>query len=396
MTNKEAEDLAYERYKIYRGKAKSQIGYLNMGYQPPTPQSIINLQKQQLASFHHKLSKQELDMIKDIITTSQSYQDKFQTEITKNLDKIEKWAASLWKNQDYKQENIDKLSADNQLKLYETLLREWKNVLKLLKKGEVNAAAKAQIQKFETAVTDLENSLSTKDTVDRNIINRAQSAAIYAKGYYLEQAGKEFYEKCFPQFKIVATGQMKSVRDGGTGPVDLANDLVIVSKDANYNGLTLNDFLKKIDSYKEEKPIVLNNDEVNLLQQGVSIQAKASKDKTVRVHNKGFSVSGWQNLAQQVGTIHGIMLEALFSIAKKNSNNIYVSHPDYAAIGNYLFSKELAKHLHGNSLYLLRDGLYDTYSLFQKEFKQKNYVRILNNTLHLKTGSSSDIGLRII
>ena len=46
-------------------------------------------------------------------------------------------------------------------------------------------------------------------------------------------------------------------------------------------------------------------------------------------------------------------------------------------------------------LYLLRDGLYDTYSLFEQQLSKNNYAKILNGKLHLKNGCGA-FGLRVI
>lgn len=398
MDDNDIISMIYEKYRIYRGKKAKENHTSSITYYPPSVQEIISIQKQQIANFHNRLTKDQLNTIKEIITAANANSAEFQNTITKTLDDIEKWAASLWKNPDYKKGNIDLQSAEHQMELYKKLLTEWKKILKYLEIGEsVNKQAGAQVTKFRQAVIDLENALKNKEPVSPKIISRAQSAAAYAKGYYLEQAGKDFYSKIFESLNVsvVATGQMKSVREGSSTPVDLASDLVITSKSAAYNGLTLQQFLQRVDNHEKEKAIVLNNDELGLIGQGISIQAKASRDKTVRIHNTAISAKNWAKFGMESGDTHGLVLQSLINDIDDN-NIIYKIHPDYTLMANYVFSKQLSKQLHDNYLYLLKDGLHDTYSMLEQQLKKNNYVRILNNEMHRIKGTTSAIGIRLI
>ena len=90
------------------------------------------------------------------------------------------------------------------------------------------------------------------------------------------------------------------------------------------------------------------------------------------------------------------MLKALFDIANssKTSKAIRVSHPDYTAIANYILSHKLQSMLHTNAFYMLRDGVYDTYTMLKNELNKGNYVNIVNGKMHLVNGSGT-IGIRL-
>lgn len=386
--------MAYERYKIVRGRIKTHFGSNSYSYQPPSRQEIIQIQKQQIKDWYNKaLTSEQRKMIEQIMGVEKTKRENFNTEITKKLDLIENWAASLWKNPQYGKNNLSEASISEQKVLYQNLLNNWYSILHLFEvSGTVNAQAKAQLEKFRTSVKDLETAVSKGETVDYSIISRAISAANYAKGYVLEHEGKKFYSNILRELdvEVISTGQMKSKRERAV--VDLAQDLVIASKGSKYQGLSLQDFLDKIASEKHNKTIVLSNEEELLLQQGIGIQAKASRDKTIRLKNNGFSIDELTKLSNLDNSTHGTMLQILFSIADKG---IYIAHSEYAAIGNYLISKQLNKYLGNNMLYLLRDGLYDTYSLFENQLSKNNYAQILNGKLHLKSGSGA-FGLRIV
>lgn len=386
--------MAYERYKIVRGKMKTHFGESSYSYQPPNRQEIIQIQKQQLSHWRNNgLTYEQRKMLESIMGIIPTVQPDFNTEITKKLNLIEEWAASLWRNKTYSKENLNKASATTQRALYQNLLTNWHTILGMFEvSGQVNAQAKAQLLKFRTSVKELEAAVNSGGPVDYSIISRAISAANYSKGYVLEHEGKQFYSNILKELdvEVVPTGQMKASR--GRGAVDLAQDLVIVSKGTKYQGLSLSSFLKRISSEPQTKTIVLSNEEQGLLQRGIGIQAKASREKIIRLKNTGMSVTELGSMAANDGSVHGAMLQMLFSIADKG---VYVTHSEYAAIGNYIISKQLGNYLGNNMLYLLRDGLYDTYSLFEDQLSKNNYAQILNGKLHLKSGCGA-FGLRVI
>lgn len=386
--------MAYERYKIVRGKARASMGAASYSYQPPSPQEIIQIQKKQILDWkENALTMTQKKMLEQISGIIPAVAPDFNNEVTKKLNLIEEWAAGLWRNGAYSKKELDKASVTAKKTLYQNLLNNWRLVLNLFEtSGKVNAQSKAQLEKFRESVQELEKAVSEGTSVNYSIISRAMSAANYAKGYVLEYEGQQFYKRIFRELdiEVVATGQMKASR--GKGAVDLAQDLVIVSKDARYSGLSLKEFLKRVGSIEETSSVILNNEEQGLLQQGIGIQAKASRDKTVRLKNTKTSASSLSAMAEVDGTIHGTMLQMLLSIADKG---IYIAHPEYAAIGNYIMSKQLKNYLGNNMLYLLRDGMYDTYTLFENQLSKNNYAQILNGKLHLKNGCGA-FGLRVI
>ena len=387
--------MAYERYKIVRGRARQNLGEGLYSYQPPGLQEIIKIQKDQINDWQNNaLTLKQRKMLEQIMGIAHVKQADFNSQITKKLDLIEEWAAALWQKGEYKKENLNKSSVEKVKTLYTNLLNNWKQILELFKaSGLVNAQAKAQLDKFEIQVDALEQAIESGGPIDYSIISRAISAANFAKGYVLEHEGKNFYSSIFKDLdvEVVSTGQMKSNR--GRGAVDLAQDIVIVSKGTKYQNIKLRDFLDRVGTESYSHSVILSDEEQMLLQQGIGIQAKASRNKIIRLKNAGMSVGELMNLARSDGSVHGTILQMLFSAADKGE--VYIAHPDYAAIGNYLMSKQLKNYLGNNMLYLLRDGLYDTYSLFNNQLSKNNYAQILNGKLHLSKGCGA-FGLRVI
>lgn len=387
-------EIIWSKYKR-RHSSKPILNSLSHQYSPPSEEEIIQIQKQQILAFKNTFTKEQTTYINQIIGFIQPQNTSFKATIGKHIDNIEKWAARLYESQDYSSYKSGFSTAEEQVNKYQELLQEWQNIINLLSKYSNNSLIKKRIDIFVNGVKALEAAIQEGAVVDSSIISKAIWAGTTAKGYYLEEAGKEFlYDKLKKYgLETIQTGQMKSRRNEKGGMVDLAEDLIVIPKDKSIGQKTLSEFLQNVNV---STTIYLSDNEYqDLITQGIGIQAKASHRGLVRIKNTGASVKEYTKWADSITSIHADMLKALFDIANSEKGKaIRVSHPDYTAIANYILSHKLQSMLHTNAFYMLRDGLYDTYTMLKNELNKRNYVNIVNGKMHLINGSGT-IGIRL-
>ena len=378
--------IAYMKYGK-RLHSANIIRSISGQYMPPTPQMIIAQQKKQIKTFKEAFTVEQRTIINQIIGIMQPKNVEFSSSIGKHISQIEQWAASLYESKDYKSYKSGLQDAEAQKKMYKQLLFEWQNIIKLLEKYSNNDLIKQRIDIFNQGVMALQNTIKTGIPLDSNIISKIIWAGTTVKGYYLEEAGKEFIAEELSKYDIetIQAGQMKAKRANTSSRVDLAQDIIVIPRNKTVGKKTLGEFLQ--DTSKQKTIYLEDKEYQDLITRGLGIQAKASRKGLVRIKNTGGSMHEYLEWGASVRSVHADLLKILAEEVKKGG--IRVEHPDYAAIANYIFSHHLAKNLHSNAFYLLRDGLYDTYSMLETQLNKGNYVRIINNKMHLINGSKT-------